>query len=79
MNYGEARSIIEEVLLNAGLQEDKELGEAWREIIGQEYRATILNHYSCGCGFVTDNPEIALKHSEDKKHILTVLGSVRPK
>lgn len=40
--------------------------------------ANVKIHINCGCGYKTDSLEEAVKHAEEKKHCLTVLGEVRP-
>jgi hypothetical protein len=40
--------------------------------------ARISYRYSCGCGFVTEKEAEALKHANEKKHILDVQGQVTP-
>ena len=40
--------------------------------------AKVTYYYSCGCGFLTEKEKEALKHSEKKKHIMVVRGSVTP-
>lgn len=39
--------------------------------------AAVLVTYSCGCGYHTENQKEAIKHSDAKKHTLTVLGTIR--
>ena len=39
--------------------------------------ASIQIRYWCGCGYRTDQLEEAVKHSDEQKHTLTVLGEVR--
>lgn len=39
--------------------------------------ASIRIKYQCGCGYQTDKLEEAVKHSDGKKHTLTVLGEIR--
>ena len=43
-----------------------------------EKMATTDIRYSCGCGFRTDKVEEAVKHSDERKHTLTVLGTIQP-
>jgi len=35
-------------------------------------------NYNCGCGYHTKKLEEAIQHSNSKKHILTVLGTIIP-
>ena len=34
--------------------------------------------HACGCGYTTSNLEEAVKHANERKHTLTVLGTIRP-
>jgi hypothetical protein len=40
--------------------------------------AVVKIEYNCGCGFRTNNAIEAVKHSSEKKHMLTVYGTVKP-
>ena len=40
--------------------------------------AVVNVQYQCGCGFITAQAEEAVKHSDNEKHILTVLGTIKP-
>lgn len=39
--------------------------------------ASIKIQYNCGCGYHTDKLEEAVKHSDAKKHSLTVQGEIK--
>lgn len=38
--------------------------------------ADIKIMFQCGCGYLTKSPTLAVKHSDDKKHGMTVSGEV---
>ena len=40
--------------------------------------AAVDVRHNCGCGYSTAKLEEAVKHAETKKHILTVLGTIKP-
>ena len=40
--------------------------------------ARVSYHYSCGCGYTTENEERALEHSQKEGHIMDVKGNVVP-
>ena len=35
-------------------------------------------HYSCGCGFTSDNEAAAKQHVEESKHKLDIKGMIVP-
>lgn len=39
--------------------------------------ANVSIRFECGCGFSTKSPKDAAKHSDEKKHTLTVTGQVK--
>ena len=41
--------------------------------------ASVSVNYNCGCGFKTKSLEEAVRHSDEKNHILTALGLITPK
>jgi len=41
--------------------------------------ATVKVKFQCGCGYQTKNVEEAVKHSDEKHHSLTVLGTIEKK
>lgn len=40
--------------------------------------AIIDCHYQCGCGFDTADPIKALDHAVQKRHTITITGSIKP-